>query len=449
MRRVISFFSREGFVWPLGCGIPASWFFWIQYRRGTALPLGAACIVLFVVPYLTRYFVALRLPQVRRVLVKLFMWIGLLSIVLQWTAIGRFGSLVLFGYCALAFGCVFWASSDPAYSLIEWLSFPTEYGRPPDEIRLLDQRVLSWPDDPDPDECWLFRYRYGDEWDIGFTGPFTFSLMGVGLDRRPVEDIYAAYRDWSSQEGIREMRQPNGSGEQPNSLEDLNKAIWHNPKDAQAYSLRSLAWIEKGNFENALRDADEAILLKPDDALLYGLRASVHVETKNFDKAVHDLDLAIRLDPTAGMLYSGRGCASREKGDFGNALMDFAKAIELTPESPESYTQRAWLWATATDAQYRDGLRAVESATKACELLGWTDTDALDTLAAAHAECGNWEDAVKWQTNVVEKRILEKDILEKTSPTDLADAEARLELYRSGKPYRDDGTKGCPTVPPM
>ena len=52
----------------------------------------------------------------------------------------------------------------------------------------------------------------------------------------------------------------------------------------------------------------------------------------------------------------------------------------------------------------------------------------LDTLAAAYAETGDFDAAVKWQTKA---NALFTDGKDKT------DGEARLKLYQEKKPYRE------------
>ena len=52
----------------------------------------------------------------------------------------------------------------------------------------------------------------------------------------------------------------------------------------------------------------------------------------------------------------------------------------------------------------------------------------LDTLAAAYAESGDFDSAVKWETKAIE---LETDANEK------AEYGERLELYQDKKPFRE------------
>lgn len=89
----------------------------------------------------------------------------------------------------------------------------------------------------------------------------------------------------------------------------------------------------------------------------------------------------------------------------------------------------AWLQATHPLAELRNGPDAIKNATRACELTKWEDGSYIDTLAAAYAEAGDFESAVKWQ---------EKAIALVTKPwhhmLDIG-MKARIELYKAGKSY--------------
>ncbi len=92
----------------------------------------------------------------------------------------------------------------------------------------------------------------------------------------------------------------------------------------------------------------------------------------------------------------------------------------------------AWLLATSTIAEIRNGPKAVEYATKACEMTGWKNHLYVDTLAAAYAEMGDFEAAIKRQEEAIS--LLGDD---ETSENMRKDYENRLKLYQEGKPYRE------------
>ena len=95
-----------------------------------------------------------------------------------------------------------------------------------------------------------------------------------------------------------------------------------------------------------------------------------------------------------------------------------------------AYSALAWLLATCKKSEFRDGQKAVELARKACELSNWNDYHILDTLAAACAEAGKFDEAAKWA-----KKALADP---KATTAERKFTQRRLELYEERKPYHQD-----------
>ncbi len=212
------------------------------------------------------------------------------------------------------------------------------------------------------------------------------------------------------------------------ALRDYNEAIRLDPASAHAYCNRGLAWHEKKEYDKAIADYNEAIRLDPKYALAYNNRGFTRHDTKEYDKAIADYIEAIRLDPKYAVAYRNRGDTWRNKRDYDKAAADYTEAIRLDPKSAEAHGNRAWLWATCPVAKYRDGKRAVQSATKACELLKWQEPIGPAILAAAYAEVGDFDAAVKWQSKAI--TLLSDN---KTKE----DFRSRLKLYQQKKAYRE------------
>jgi tetratricopeptide (TPR) repeat protein len=200
------------------------------------------------------------------------------------------------------------------------------------------------------------------------------------------------------------------------------------PQTAHDFAVRAGDWLRIKMYDKAIADCNEAIDLGSHDPLPFIYRALARREKKEYDKAIADYDEALRLEPTNAFARYARSSTWTAKKEYARAEADLAEASRLAPDNPLAHNGRAWTWATCPDARFRDGRRAVEFATKACELTDWNEAGVIDTLAAAYAEIGDFASALKWQAKALE---LETDAKNKD------DYVARLKLYREKKPYRD------------
>jgi tetratricopeptide (TPR) repeat protein len=156
----------------------------------------------------------------------------------------------------------------------------------------------------------------------------------------------------------------------------------------------------------------------------YTMRAFVLQEKGDLLAAIADYDVGIRLNADTWS-YVSRGRAWDSKKDHAKALADFDQAIRINPNFSLAYNNAAWLLATCANEHFRDGRRAIEMATKACELTDWEDASYLDTLAAAYAETGDFESAVKHQTKALEFEPTNDELLEHAA------------LFENHQPYHE------------
>ncbi len=212
------------------------------------------------------------------------------------------------------------------------------------------------------------------------------------------------------------------------AIADYTEAIRLEPRNAGTYVARGLTWRDQRQDDKAIADLDHAIRLDPENADAYGVRGDAWADKKEFDRAIVDFTRVLELDPRNAWAYASRGIAHAEKQQYDKAVADLDRALHVDPNNPDALNGFAWFRATCPVAKYRDGAQARTAATKACEATGWQVPGLLDTLAAADAEAGDFNSAVKWQA---------KAIALETDPKERAEFGARLALYKDKNPYRE------------
>ncbi len=173
------------------------------------------------------------------------------------------------------------------------------------------------------------------------------------------------------------------------AVKDFDEAIRLSPQNALYFNNRGIVRLAMKEYDAALADLNEAIRLNPTSAMSYLNRGTTYLEMKEFDKAKKEHTEAIRLDPKYDSAYVGRGNVHKRQQNYDQALADYARAVEVNPKSARGWNSLAWTLAVCPKDGVRDAKKAVEYATRACELSEWKNASLLDTLAAAYAESGD------------------------------------------------------------
>ena len=259
------------------------------------------------------------------------------------------------------------------------------------------------------------------------------------------------------------------------ALRDLNLAHSRQPKNVVVLLLRANLYHELDKPEKALADVDKAIELRPDFDRARRLRAMLLVKAGKLDQVIAELEKLrertpkdIEVQAQLAMLYtakkqpskaakiftailaqkpdnvaamSGRANAMLGMGKHADAIADYDKALKLAPDDSGMLNNLAWVLATSPDDKLRNGKRAIELAKKACELTDYKQAHILSTLAAAHAESGDFETALKWSKKAIE---LGK---ESEQPGIQEALDKELKSYEAKKPWRELLQEGLEPAP--
>ena len=222
-----------------------------------------------------------------------------------------------------------------------------------------------------------------------------------------------------------------GRDDYAKALGEVNIAHSLEPKNAKALNLRGWVLYKTGDLDAALADFDSAIEAAPDFPISLNNRGVLLTDQKKFAEAIKDFSRAIELESGVSIYYTNRANANFGNSEMTAAKADYEKAVELAPKLSDARNGLAWFLATCPDEALRDPSRAVEIAKAICEESKFKEWSHVDTYAAALAANSNLSEAVTNQESAVELAPEGKQGV----------CRERLELYRSGKPYRNSGPK--------
>jgi tetratricopeptide (TPR) repeat protein len=265
-------------------------------------------------------------------------------------------------------------------------------------------------------------------------------------------------------------------GDLQKAIEQLSKALELSPENITALLLRAGIYFEQKQTDKAIADIDKAIEIQPTLAHPHLMKVEILAATNQLDKAIGHLERLQKTFPGNDQVLERLGAfylmANRPRkaieiadqiltkepdnvgalrlradgylniGKHAEAIADFDKAIGEKEADVGLLNNLAWVLATSPEDKLRDGSRALKLATRAAEASGYETPHILSTLAAAYAETGDYDNAVKWSEKSIEQA---QKLVDAAKPEDdKAKLEAdrdqlkkELDSYREHKPVRE------------
>jgi tetratricopeptide (TPR) repeat protein len=254
------------------------------------------------------------------------------------------------------------------------------------------------------------------------------------------------------------------AGDQEGALAHYREAARLAPQSADAQNNIGLALVALGRAAEAETHLRRAIELKPTHAAAYYNLANAMVQLGRLDEAARNYRLAlerrgdllparvnlagvlerqggiaqaetewqavIRQDPATGIAYDRLAMILSRQGRYREALDVLRRGVAHCPGEKSLNLRLAWLLASAPDAKVRNGAEAVRFAERLAKATDWRDPLILDALAAAYAEAGRMQEAVK-------QAVAALDLAESSGKVKLAQQiRERLQMYKAGRTYQ-------------
>ncbi len=248
----------------------------------------------------------------------------------------------------------------------------------------------KWQVAPGPVDPIQVALKFFESGDQGLARGYLRQLIALGEATPPRRKLDLAELHYFLGSLLEEDGKP---GE---AIEAYTRVIGHKPGYRNAHRNLGRLWRAAGDNARAARHLAEAVRL--------GERsAAVH----------HQL---------AGIYYG--------MGRIGEAAAQLREVLKLAPRDLSAANNLAWILATNADDSVRDGAEAVRWAMLPVEASRGQDPRALDTLAAAWAERGEFDKAVK----TIEAAL---ELAKGKDPKLTAKLQARLGRYRGSQPWRE------------
>ena len=210
--------------------------------------------------------------------------------------------------------------------------------------------------------------------------------------------------------------------------------IWYDtlqkrPANTRARANYATILLAEGRIAEAEQHLRQAVVADPRRAeAQLGLGVALAAQ-RRFDEGLPHLRTAFELAPDNAEVNRNLGEAYAAQGSLAEAVGHYDAALRVRPDDVMLLNRVGWILATTTTEGLRDGIRARTLAERAVEVTGGMDPESLDTLAAALAEIGRFDEAAETVRRALDHARAGRSEL-------VPELEARLALYQRREAFR-------------
>ena len=209
----------------------------------------------------------------------------------------------------------------------------------------------------------------------------------------------------------------------------IDRAIEVRPAIAIAHFYRGRILTRAGRLKDARQAYLESYRLDPNHVETWFPLAKLHEKYRDQQRAIELLRKLVSKRPELASPHVHLGVLL-ESQDTRAAIKQYQLALSVEPNHLSAANNLSWLFATCADADLRHRSEAIRLAKLATRLTNSKRPDILDTLAAAHANDGQFDEAVK----IVDHAL---KLARTHNLTNLQQQlQSRRELYANGQPFR-------------
>jgi tetratricopeptide (TPR) repeat protein len=159
----------------------------------------------------------------------------------------------------------------------------------------------------------------------------------------------------------------------------------------------------------------------------------------HFNEAMDQFRTAAKMDPASADPHALMGSLLLQIGRDAEAVPHLRQVIQLDPQDLQAVILMANLLAADEQSQARNGAEALKLAEQIVRQTGDHQPVALDALAMAKAEIGQFDDAIRIEQTAINLTGTN------SAAVDLIVMQKRLAAYQKNQPWRESFQKSMPT----